>query len=84
MMRPSRLVPLLVFAAMLIVAAPGYGSLTAPTGTTTTTGDPVPAFSWTAVGGATSYDFEIDSGNSIGTALNPFIGYDKAAELVKK
>ena len=69
MMRPSRLVPVVVFTAMLVLAAPGYGSLTAPVGTTTSAGDPVPAFAWTAVSGATSYDFEIDSGNSIGTAL---------------
>jgi hypothetical protein len=65
----SRRVPLLVLFAMLCLASPGYGALVAPVGTTTAVGDPTPAFAWTAVAGATSYTFEIDAGNSIGTVF---------------
>src|SRR5437868_14225229 len=63
-----RRLPLLAtIVAMLCFAAPSYGSLAAPVGTTTTTGVPVPAFSWTAVAGADHYIFELDSGATIGT-----------------
>jgi hypothetical protein len=69
-MHHLRRLPLVAtFVAMLCFAAPSYGSLTAPVGTTTSIGEPVPAFSWTSVAGADHYVFELDSGNTIGTAL---------------
>ena len=70
MKRHVRTLPLFItMVAMLAFAAPGYGALTAPIATTTTTGVPVPAFHWTAVSGADHYVFELDSGNAIGTPL---------------
>ena len=55
--------------AALAFAVPGYGALVAPTGTTTSVGEPVPAFAWNAVTGADHYTFELDSGASLGTPL---------------
>src|SRR5213592_188650 len=71
MRRSTRTAPLFIaIVAALAFAAPGYGALTAPTGTTTSVGEPVPAFSWTPVTGADHYTFEIVSGSSLpGTPL---------------
>jgi hypothetical protein len=71
MRRFTRTAPLFIaMAAALAFAAPGYGALTAPVGTTTSIGEPVPAFGWTAVTGADHYIFELDSGASLGTPIN--------------
>jgi hypothetical protein len=70
MRRPTRTFPLFAaLVAALFIAAPGYAALTAPTGTTTTIGVPVPAFSWTAVAGADHYQFELSAGSTFGTPL---------------
>ena len=66
MRRSTRTAPLFIaMAAALAFAVPGYGALVAPTGTTTSVGEPVPAFAWNAVTGADHYTFELDSGASL-------------------
>ena len=50
----------------LVAAAPGFAVLGVPIATTTTTGSPMPAFSWTAVNGAVKYEFQITD-----SAFNP-------------
>jgi hypothetical protein len=75
MRRSTRTAPLFIaMVAALAFAVPGYGALTAPTGTTTTVGEPVPAFSWTPVTGADHYTFELDSGATLGTPLITITG----------
>jgi hypothetical protein len=70
MRRLTRTAPLFIaMVAALAFAAPGYGALTAPVGTTTTIGEPVPAFAWSPVTGADHYTFELDSGATLGTPL---------------
>jgi len=50
----------------LVAAAPSFAVLGVPIATTTTTGSPMPAFSWTAVNGAVKYEFQITD-----SAFNP-------------
>ncbi len=69
--------------AALAFAVPGYGALTAPTGTTTSVGEPVPAFSWTPVTGADHYTFELDSGATLGTPLFTITTKDTRATLTQ-
>ena len=70
MRRLTRTAPLFIaMVAALAFAAPGYGALTAPVGSTTAIGLPVPAFAWSPVTGADHYTFELDSGATLGTPL---------------
>jgi hypothetical protein len=47
----------------LVAAAPSYAVLAAPTPIGTGAGAPVPAFTWTKVSGATSYEFVLSNAN---------------------
>jgi hypothetical protein len=84
MRRSIRTTPLFIaMVAALAFAVPGYGALTAPTGTTTSVGEPVPAFSWTPVTGADHYTFELDSGSTLGTPLVAITTKDTRATLTQ-
>jgi hypothetical protein len=69
---PRRLRILTITAALaglgLVAAAPSYAVLSAPTPIGTGAGVPVPAFTWTKVSGAASYEFVLSNAN-IGATL---------------
>src|SRR6476659_7303970 len=80
----SLIAPCAVIAVAAVAAAPGYGSLSAPTlsapGNGATT-DSLPVFMWGAVSGAVKYEFQLAGTSAFSPTLVDFTTGNRRASL---